>query len=129
MKTNICTLSIVLFVSGLVFGQVAGGGAKAPVGPKLWLDSKAIDLGVIAVGQQEIEGVILGRYRCGGGADQCFCFGFAAVGEEAVRVDSTCDEDGAGGVGGEVYQYAGSFSNGIWVRSSGFCGCGEYRPG
>ena len=47
-----------MFVSGLVFGQAAGGEAAKPVGPKLWLESKAIDLGIIAVGQQEIEGVI-----------------------------------------------------------------------
>ncbi len=42
----------------LVFGQAAGGEAAKPVGPKLWIESAAIDLGVIAVGQQEIEGII-----------------------------------------------------------------------
>ncbi len=45
-------------VCGLVFGQAAGGDAKAPVGPKLWIESRAIDLGVIAVDQQEIKGVV-----------------------------------------------------------------------
>ncbi len=55
MKRNIFTLSIVLFVSVLV---CTGFASKTPVGPKLWIESKAIDLGVIAVGQQEIEGVI-----------------------------------------------------------------------
>ncbi|RKY07808.1 MAG: hypothetical protein DRP66_05905 [Planctomycetota bacterium] len=45
-------------VCGFVFGQVAGGEAAEPVGPKLWLESAAIDLGVIAVGEQEIKGVI-----------------------------------------------------------------------
>ena len=58
MKRNICTLSIVLFVSGLVFGQAGGGDAAKPVGPKLWLESASIDLGFIAIGQQEIEGVV-----------------------------------------------------------------------
>ena len=41
-----------------VFGQAGGGEAAEPVGAKLWIDSAAIDLGFIAVGEQEIEGVI-----------------------------------------------------------------------
>ena len=43
---------------GLVFGQSAGSEAAKPVGPKLWLESTSIELGFIAVGQQEIEGVV-----------------------------------------------------------------------
>jgi hypothetical protein len=46
-----------LFFS-FAFGQAAGGEAAKPVGPKLWIDSKTIDLGVIAVDQQQIEGVV-----------------------------------------------------------------------
>ena len=62
MKRNIFTLSIVLFVSAFSCTGLADKNdssvSKTPVGPKLWLESKAIDLGVIAVGEQEIKGVI-----------------------------------------------------------------------
>lgn len=43
---------------GLAFAQGADGDATKPVGPKLWIESKAIDIGVIAVGQQEIKDII-----------------------------------------------------------------------
>ena len=62
MKRNICTLSIVLFVSVFVCTGLAGekdsSASKTPVGPKLWIGSLAIDIGLIAVDQQEIKGVI-----------------------------------------------------------------------
>ena len=62
MKRNIPALSIVLFVSVFVCTGLAGENGfselKGPFGPKLWLESAAIDLGVIAVGEQEIKGVI-----------------------------------------------------------------------
>ena len=54
MKRNIYLLFVVSCCS-LVFGDDIG---EKAVGPKLWIDSKTIDLGIIAVGQQEIEGII-----------------------------------------------------------------------
>ena len=41
-----------------VYAQVTATPAKKPVGPKLWIDSKTIDLGLIPIGQPKIEGVI-----------------------------------------------------------------------
>ncbi len=62
MKSNICTLSIVLFVSVFVCTGLANendsSASKTPVGPKLWLESTAIDIGVIGVGQEEIKDII-----------------------------------------------------------------------
>ncbi len=58
MRSNTCTLSIVLFVLVFVFGQAGGGDVATAVGPKLWIDSTAIDLGKIAVDQEQIKGVI-----------------------------------------------------------------------
>ena len=60
IKQRVITVVLLVCCSlcGLVFGRAGGGEAAKPVGPKLWLDSKAIDLGKIAVDQQEIEGVI-----------------------------------------------------------------------
>ena len=62
MKRNICTVSIVLFVS--VFGcagfpdKNASSVSKTPRGPALWLDSKTIDLGTIPSEQETIVGTI-----------------------------------------------------------------------
>ncbi len=58
MRSVAFALSVVVCFCGFVFAQSAEVAAKKHVGPKLWLDSKAIDLGLIPVGQQEIEGVI-----------------------------------------------------------------------
>jgi len=68
MKRNIFTLSIVLSVSAFSCSGLADKNgvfdAEESVGPKLWIESKAIDIGFIAVSEQEIEGVI--RYINGG---------------------------------------------------------------
>ena len=62
MKTNICTLSIVLFVSVFVCTGLAdangSSASKTAGGPALWLDSKTIDLGAIPSEQGVIVGTI-----------------------------------------------------------------------
>lgn len=62
MRRYACTVSIVLFV--LVFGcsdlaaSNGSSGSEVASGAVLWLDSKTIDLGVIASDQGVIVGVI-----------------------------------------------------------------------
>jgi hypothetical protein len=62
MKRNICTLSIVLFVSVFGCAGLAGknvsSASKTPAGPALRLDSKTIDLGTIPSEQETIVGTI-----------------------------------------------------------------------
>jgi len=62
MKRSIWTVSIVLLVSVLgcagLGGKDASSASKTPGGPVLWLDSKTIDLGIIAAGEETIVGTI-----------------------------------------------------------------------
>ena len=58
MKRFVLVFLISCCFSSSVFAQSTAVNAKKPVGPKLWIDSKTIDLGLIPVGTQKIEGVI-----------------------------------------------------------------------
>jgi hypothetical protein len=99
MRFLILSVAVLWHVScGRCWGQILIDGSTWQIGPKLWIESTAIDLGRIAVSQDKIEGVI--RYMNEGDAvlevskitGSCDCF----LGIEGDKVLSP-------GHGGELF--------------------------